>query len=410
MRLIVENAQFRLLLAFTLFTGMAQLLFMMLQPWLALVTTDSAFWVGATVGASGAGLLSFSVVGGVLADRFERRSVLVAALCVQVAASAAIAVLAFSGQTRIGYIMLLGFVDAAMLAVLAPSAMTLVMDVVGKEKLLPALSIDQVVMGAAGIMAPLAAGRIVDTFDIAWAYVFVAACQAAAVPLALRLRRRAKFETEHSSPLAEMMEGAKYALSAPMVRTLFIGILLIEYFGFMHEPMVPIMARDVLDVGAEGLGNLIAAGNAGGFAAALMLSHFGEVERKGRLLILGAVVFGGFMVAFAFSRNVPLSLALYSFSYAGIVLYDTTVWTLLQIVVPDRLRGRVLGFRSMSGGVVWLLGFQTGAIAQAIGAPATIVLGGGVAVGAAAVLYHRVARIGANEPAGTVCSGRSRAG
>ena len=74
--------------------------------------------------------------------------------------------------------MLLGFVDAAMLAVLAPSAMTLVMDVVGKEKLLPALSIDQVVMGAAGIMAPLAAGRIVDTFDIAWAYVFVAACQA----------------------------------------------------------------------------------------------------------------------------------------------------------------------------------------------------------------------------------------
>ena len=91
------------------------MLFMMLQPWLALETTNSAFWVGATVGASGAGLLTFSVVGGVLADRFERRSVLVASLCIQIAASMAIAVLAFSDQIRLGFIMLFGFVDAAML-------------------------------------------------------------------------------------------------------------------------------------------------------------------------------------------------------------------------------------------------------------------------------------------------------
>ena len=399
MRLVIDNSQFRLLLGFTLFTGMAQLLFMMLQPWLALETTDSAFWVGATVGASGAGLLSFSVVGGVLADRFERRSVLVAALCVQVAASAGLAALDFTGQVRVGYIMLLGFVDAAMLAVLVPSAMTLVLDVVGKEKLLPALYIDQMVMGSAGIIAPLSAGRIVDSFDIAWAYVFVAACQAAAVPLALRLRRQAKRETGDESPLTELKEGVKYVVGAPVVRALFIGILLIEYFGFMHEPMVPIMARDVLEVGAGGLGNIIAAGSAGGLVAALMLSHYGEIERKGRLLILGAVAFGVFMIAFAFSRNVALSLALYGFMYAGIVIYDTSVWTLLQTVVPDHIRGRVLGFRSMTGGTVWLLGFQTGAIAEVIGAPATMVLGGGVVVGMAAVLYRSVAGIRGRLPA-----------
>ncbi len=393
MRLVIENAQFRLLLGFTLFTGMAQLGFMMLQPWLALETTDSAFWVGATVGASGAGLLSFSVVGGVLADRFERRSVLVAALCVQAAASAALATLAFTDQVRVGYVMLLGFVDAAMLAVLVPSAMTLILDVVGKEKLLSALSIDQMAMGSAGIVAPLSAGRIVDTFDISWAYVFVAACQAAAIPLALSLRRQVGRESGRASPFAELKEGVKYVISAPVVRALFIGILVIEYFGFMHEPMVSVMARDVLDVGADGLGNIIAAGSVGGLAAALMLSHFGEVERKGRLLILGAVAFGGFMVAFAFSRSLPLSLALYGLMYAGVVIYDTTVWTLLQTVVPDRIRGRVLGFRSMTGGTVWLLGFQTGAIAEVIGAPSTLVLGGAVVVGAAAALYRRVAGI-----------------
>ena len=404
MRLVIDNSQFRLLLGFTLFTGMAQLLFMMLQPWLALETTDSAFWVGATVGASGAGLLSFSLVGGVLADRFERRSILVAALVVQTAASAALAALAFTDQVRIGYVMILGFVDAAMLAVLVPSAMTLVLDVVGEEKLLPALSIDQMVMGGAGILAPLSAGRIVDTFDISWAYVFVAVCQAAAIPLALRLRRKVGREPGRASPLAELKEGMRYVISAPIVRTLFIGILVIEYFGFMHEPMVPIMARDVLDVGAEGLGNIIAAGSAGGLAAALMLSHFGEVERKGRLLILGAVAFGGFMVAFALSRNVPLSFALYGLMYSGIIIYDTTVWTLLQTMVPDRIRGRVLGFRSMTGGTVWLLGFQTGAIAAVIGAPATLVLGGGVVIGTAALLYRRVAGIAGSPPVEAVAA------
>ncbi len=133
---------------------------------------------------------------------------------------------------------------------------------------------------------------------------------------------------------------------------MFIGILLIEYFGFMHEPMVPIMARDVLGVGAEGLGNLISAGYAGGLAGALVLSRLGEIERKGRLLVLGAAMFGGMLVAFAYSRSMPLSLTLFGLSYAGILLYDTTVQTLLQIVVPDRMRGRVLGFRSMSWGVV----------------------------------------------------------
>ena len=196
-----------------------------------------------------------------------------------------------------------------------------------------------------------------------------------------------------------------------MVRTLFIGILLIEYFGFMHEPMVPIMARDVLDVGAEGLGNLIAAGNAGGFAAALMLSHFGEIERKGRLLILGAVVFGGFMVAFAFSRNVPLSLALYSFSYAGIVPLRYDGMDFVADRGPGPLKGPGAGVPlDVRGGKCGFSDSRPVQSRRRSEAPATIVLGGGVAVGTAAVLYHRVAHIGANEPAGTVCSGRSRAG
>ena len=132
--------------------------------------------------------------------------------------------------------------------------------------------------------------------------------------------------------------------------------------------------------------------------ASLVLSAMGDVKRKGRLMAFGIVVFGGFLVAFAWSRNLPLSMVLFGLGGAGLLVYDTTIQTLLQVVVPDGMRGRVLGFQSLSWGIVWSSGFLTGAIAEAIGAPATITLGSGMVVVVVAVLYRGVARIGDAQP------------
>ena len=410
MRLILDNAQFRVLLCAYLTMSMGHLLFMMLQPWLALETTDSAFWVGATVGAAGAGLLSFSVIGGVIADRFPRNRVLASALCVQTLVSGAVAALALTGQLRLPFIMLFGFVDAAMLAVVAPSSLALVLDVVGRKRLLTALAIQQAVSGVAGIGMPLAAGKVLDSLDIGWAYAIVAGCHLAGMTLMLTLRPARTRKAGRTSPLADLKEAARYVFRTPVVRTLILGILFIEYFGFMHEPMVPIMARDILKAGPTGLGYLFSAAYAGGLAASLVMSSIGDVRHKGRLMAFGIAVFGGFLVAFAWSRNLPLSLVLFGLGGAGMLIYDTTIQTLLQVVVPDEMRGRVLGFQSLSWGIVWSSGFLTGAIAEAIGAPATITLGSGVVVGVAAVLYPRVARIGEAQPDEEATPGRPTSG
>ena len=398
MRLILGNAQFRILLASSLMFSMSHLLFMMLQPWLALETTDSVFWVGATVGASGAGLLCFSVVGGVLADRFPRKKVLASALFVQMLVAGTVAVLALTGQMRLPFILLFSFVDALMLAVVAPSSLALVLDVVGRGRLLTALSIQHVVSGAAGIGTPLAAGKVLDSLDIGWAYVIVAACHLAGMLLILKLRPATSQKPNRTSALAGLKEAAGYVFRTPVVRLLILGILFIEYFGFMHEPMIPVMVRDVLNAGPTGLGYVFSAGYAGGFAASLVLAGLGDVQRKGKLMAFGIVVFGGFLVAFAWSRSLPLSLVLFGLGGAGMLVYDTTIQTLLQTVVPDGMRGRVLGFQSVSWGIVWSSGFLTGAIAEAIGAPATITLGSGVVVVLAAILYRSVARIGEAPP------------
>ena len=394
MRLIFDNAQFRILLGGSLMLSMAHLLFMILQPWLALETTDSAFWVGATVGAAGAGMASFSVIGGVLADRIERRKLIAAALGVQMLVALAVAILALAGQMRLQFILLFSFVDATMLAIVAPCGLALVLDVVGRERLLTAMSLQHVVSGVAGIGTPLMAGMVLDSFDIGWAYAIVAACHLTGIALMLRLRPANVQKRSRTSALDGFKEGARYVFGTPTVRLLVLGILFIEYFGFMHEPMIPVMVRDVLEAGPTGLGYVFSASYTGVFVASLALAAVGNVRRKGRLMAFGVVAFGVFLVAFAWSRSLPLSMALFALGGAGMLVYDTTMQTLLQVEVPDEMRGRVLGFQTLSWGIVWSSGFLTGAIAEAIGAPATITLGSGLVVFIAAIIYPRVARIG----------------
>ena len=399
MFLILHNPQFRLLLAASLAMSMAQLIFMMVQPWLALEATDSVFWVGATVGAAGAGLLSFSVVGGVLADRVDRRKLIIGGAAVQTLVAGGIAVLAFAGQIKLGYIMMFAFADSALMAILVPSFMALLLDVVGKERLLSAVSIDHVFSGAAGIGVPIAVGAVLNAFDIAWAYVIVAACDAAGVVFLLRLRSVAPVEkAERASPIADLKEAVRFVFTTPTIRALILGVLVIEYFGFMHEPMMPVMARDVLDAGPSGLGYLFSAGSAGSLVASLVLAGVGDIKQKGRLLAIGAAAFGGLLIAFAWSRSLPMSLGFFGLAYAGLMVYDATMQTLLQVTVPNEMRGRVLGFQTVTWGIVMLSGFQTGAIATAIGAPATIALGGGVAILTAVILFRRVGRIDEVQP------------
>ena len=178
--------------------------------------------------------------------------------------------------------------------------------------------------------------------------------------------------------------------STPAVRLLIAMVLVTEAFGWAHETILPVMARDVLDVGASGLGYLLAAGSAGGTVSTLLLASVGEVGRKSRLLVASSFGFGLFLVLFAWSSALPLSLVLIAGAYASALVYETTVTTLLQREVPDNLRGRVVSFQAMMWGVTGLAGFHTGAIAGAIGAPAAIAIGGAVVV-VSAVWVLRVA-------------------
>ena len=381
MLLILRNPRFRLLWMSSVVNYMGLMFYFTVHGWLALTVTDSAFWVGATFGVNGLSIMLFSTGAGVLVDRLNRKKLILATQFCQAATAAAIAALIFTEQIQLWHIIVAAFIDGAMMSVKVPSRTALVLDVAGRQNMLKATAANFAAMTGAGIVIPPLAGWVVEFHGIGWAYVAMT-CAFLLSPLMLiflRGVRRAVRKTE-TSPVQDFKDGVRYVFTTPTVRTLFLIMLTSELFGWAHESMLPVMAGKVLDAGPTGLGYLLSAGSAGALLASLILSGMGDIRRKGLALIGGYTGFGVFLILFALSPWLALSLALIAIAYACVAMYETMLGTLLQTTVPDEMRGRVLSFQMFSWGFTGFAGFHTGAVATLLSAPVAIAIGGGVLV------------------------------
>ncbi len=379
MILLVRNPKFRLLLIAGLFSDVGITLYILAHGWLALLVTDSAFWVGATAGMAGLGMMLCSGFAGVMADRLDRRALFIVSQTVQAAVFAGVALLIFTDRIELWHILATALADGMLMAVKLPARMTLVLDVAGRENLLKANAANFAAMTTAGIIVPLVAGPVVDTFGIGWIYVVMVVALVMSGVLMVFLRGfGASGEKRDTSPLADLKEGVRYTLGTPQIRLLILMMLSSEVFGWSHETMMPVMAGKVLDVGPTGLGYMFSAGSAGALISSLTLSALGEGRNGGRLLVFGYMGFGLCLVLFAASPWLPLSLVLLVGAYGSGVLYETTLITILQSAVPHDMRGRVMSIQSFTWGMTGFSGFYTGSIAALLSAPVAIAIGGSV--------------------------------
>ena len=378
MLLIFRNPHFRLLWIAGAFNDMGLVMYFMVNGWLALTLTDSPFWVGATAGMSGLGLMSFSILGGVLADRANRRRLIVGAQLAEVAMGLALAALIFSGNVRMWQVLAVAFLFGAVAALKMPARMAMTLDVVGRERLLSATAASFATFTVMGIVSPLVGGAVVSALDIGWAYVIIGGSHLSAAGILVTLTYAPRASSRSSSPWEDLKVGIRYAFTTPTVRTLVLILLVTQAFGGTFETMMPVMARDVLGVGVAGLGYMLAAANGGGTVSTLIVSSVGEIRNKGRPMVVASAAFGLFVVLFAASTWVPLSMTLLALAGASIMVYEAMLNTLLQTAVPDEMRGRVLSFQAFSWGLIGVSGFHTGAIASLLSPQAAIAIGGGV--------------------------------
>jgi MFS family permease len=366
-----------------MFTWMGWSITSLTHGWLMLHLTDSPFWVGMGVGVRGAAQAICSLPGGALADRVDRRRLLLLTQLLMAAISFGLAALVLAGAARVGHVLVFMAVLGMLAAVDRPGTSGLFYDLAGPGRMLSASAVKFIGQATTNIVASLAGGAVLQWLGMGQNMVLVGGLHATAAAALLILRAPGAV-TNLVGPLARSVaEGIHYARRTPPVRTLLNLSLMTESFGFASLTMMPVIARDVLKVGGLGLGYLTAAGGVGQLLATVTLVARGDVRDKPRLLVVSAAAFGLLIAAFGLSRSPLLSLPLAMVVYACGITYDVTMFALLPVLASDAMRGRVLGLFAATISFSQLGGLVAGAAAAAVGAPVALVASGLVAAAGA---------------------------
>jgi MFS family permease len=257
-----------------------------------------------------------------------------------------------------------------------PARQAFTVEMVGREDLLNAIALNSSIFNAARTVGPAVAGVVVALIGEGLAFAMNAASFVFVIASLLLMRLSPFRPPSGVRRRGQLREGLRYIQNEPRVRALLIQAAAISLFCFAYIPLLPVFARDILHVGASGLGMLSAVSGLGALTAALMLAQFGDALPRGRLVRLAALLQPGLLIAFSASRWLPLSLLLIGIAgWAGVTTMALTN-TLIQAIVPDRLRGRVMSvFTLLLMGLSPMSGMLVGGLAQVVGSVPLVVAG-----------------------------------
>ncbi|MBI4542067.1 MAG: MFS transporter [Gemmatimonadetes bacterium] len=363
--------------------------------WLVLELTDSAFYVGLVSALGTLPVLLFSLPAGVYVDRTNKRRVVAIAQVLLLAAAATLAVLVGTGWVRVWQVAALAAVAGMAAAFEIPARQSFIVELVGKDDLMNAIALNSSAFNATRVIGPAIAGIVISGVGIAACFSLNALSYVAVIAALRRLRLpRYVAPALSSGPWGRFREGVRFALRDRRVAALALMTAILSIFGFPYLVLLPVFARDVLGVGAAGLGFLTSSVGVGALAAALSLAAFGPRLRKGPLLRWAGPLFGLSLAAFAAVRTYPLALATLAVTGFMLVLENALTNTLLQTIVPDELRGRVMSFYAfVFVGMAPLGSILLGWMASRFGAPTAVALGAGVCVASALAVWRVVPEV-----------------
>jgi MFS family permease len=324
--------------------------------WLVVELSDSAFWVGAAAAAQGLGQVSFGVFANVLIDRIDRRRIFVLAQLGTGAVLLALGLLFVSGQIVLWQVLAARFLLGVLFAIRNPSSDTIAYQIAGSGRMLNASAALVLGFNVARVIAPAAAGFLIAETDVSSGLYFAAGCGVAPAILALFIPGTYKPVAPHEPFWRAAKEGVKYVWANLPVRKLVTLSLTVETFGFSYLTILPVLARDVLGVGAAGYGLICSLSGVGAFLSTIIVAGLGDYPSKGRLLATAVASSGLSLVVFGLSRWYAVSLALSLILGAALSTYDVMMKTMILLVSSDHMRGRgqsiytlTYGFNSMGG-------------------------------------------------------------
>lgn len=350
------------------------------QSWLVFQLTNSAFLLGVVGFLSTIPVFFLSLFGGVVADRMNKRNILIVTQSCFMALAFLLAWLTQIKLITPEQIMFMAVLNGIIMAFDAPARQSVVAELVGKKHLLNAIALNSAAFNSSRIIGPAIAGVLVASIGMSGCF-YVNGISFLAVLFALlsiQINSNPRSET-NSSPFSDLKDGLRMIKSNRLILILIAMVGTVSLFGISYVILMPIFANDVLGVGVKGLGMLMSSAGIGALVAALMLARLGDFNYKGKLLFLSSLIFSFSLVIFALSKIYLLSLVILVFTGWSSVTAISLVNSLLQTAVSDEFRGRVMSvFMLTFAGFMPFGNLLAGVLSQAWGVSLTVMLSGAI--------------------------------
>jgi len=348
------------------------------RGWLVLQMTNSPFLLGLVSMLGTLPVLFIAPFGGVLADKLNKRTVVITTQITAMLLAFALATLILTKHVQYWHIVVLASILGVTMAIDAPTRQSFIVEMVGKKDLLNAIALNSSIFNLARILGPALAGLIISAIGIVLCfYVNGISYLAVIAGLFMMKGNFSPKKKNNTHVLRDIRDGFGYARRDKNIISLITLVALSSIFIMPYAMLMPVFARDILQVGAKGLGILLASAGVGALVGALTLAFLSDYRKKGRFVMAGTTTFVTATVLFSLSNDYHISLLLLLFIGWGMVMQNASINSLLQTIAPDHLRGRI-----MSLYVLFFMGmmpfgsFQAGFIADHLGAQMALRIGG----------------------------------
>ncbi len=367
----------------------------MAQSWLVYRLTLSPALLGTVSFASQVPVLFLSPWAGIVADRHSRHRMVIATQSAMMVQALLLAVLTLTGRITVWQILILSVFQGICIAFDMPARQAFLVEMVGSDDLMNAIALNSSMFNVARMLGPAIAGILVAALGEGMCFL-INGISYLAVIAGLLLMRLAPWRPEGPRPgrLDQLKEGVGYVLNHRAIRSL-LGLLgIVSLLGMPYAVLMPIFADEILRSGPRGLGGLMSAAAAGALMGALWLARRRSVLGLDRVVVRACAVFGIALVLFSLARVYWLALACLAAAGFGVMVQMGSTNSLVQSLVENRMRGRVMGlYATMFLGAAPWGSLLAGFLAQRAGAPATVALGGIACLASAGLLAVRVPRL-----------------
>lgn len=361
------------------------------EAWLLYRLTKSSLLLGGISFASQIPVFLLGAIGGHVADQFDRRRILLLTQTLSMTLAGTLAALTLSGAIREWHLFVLASLLGIVNAFDMPARQSFLVQMVNREDLINAIALNSSVFNGARIVGPAVAGLLVAAIGEGWCF-FANSVSYIAVLAGLFMMKTPRFvPTERTSLWKNIAQGFTFVAKTSPVRALLLLVGGVSFTAMPYTVLMPVFADQIFHSGASGLGILMGAAGSGALIGSVALAIKHTVKGLGTWVAIAATTFGAALAGFALSRHFALSAAILIVAGAAMMVQMASSNTLIQSMVPDELRGRVMSVYSMMFMGMGPLGaLLAGSVAERIGAPYTVAAGGVITVIAATIFGLRL--------------------